>query len=221
MNNLVIPIQSDLFGGTVINPSKRKQKHQMPSLVDDIFETPDDDVYYPIIDKVKLLGQQPPELDVFAMHDRGDGKTNSKCIYYLTEEYDSLSNDWLLPDGKVPASVWINDIHSKHEECMIQAVNQYNKFGFTMVYFLPSNTRRTKYWHKLIEPYRFGGNPEFKRIRKHIHNFPFWKTVRFLKDGKPTVNTDPTSDNFNRPQTSRNGYEVLVWCKRKSTISFK
>lgn len=215
------PIQSDLFGGTVVN-TKRTPKHKTPSLVDDLFETPDDEVYYPIINKVRLLGEEPPELDVFAMHDRGDGKTNSKCIYYLTEEYDSLSNDWLIqPSQRIPASVWVNDKHSKHKLCVQKAVEQYGKYGFTIVYIMPSNTRRTEYWRKHIEPYRFGGDPEFRDIPKHIHNFPFYYntgTIRFVKDGKPTVNEDPTSPNFGKPQTSRNSYEVLVWTKIKSTI---
>lgn len=211
------PIQSDLFGGTVVN-TKRTPKHKTPSLLDDIFETPDD-LYYSIISDVRMLGEEPPELDVFAMHDRGDGKTNSKCIYYLTEEYDSLSNDWLIPDTmRVPSSVWINDLHSRHEDCMVQAISQYEKYGFTMVYLIPSNTRRTRYWKRLVEPYRFGGNPKYRDIPKHIHNFPFDGTITFLKNGKPTVNEDPTSDNFGKPQTSRNSYEVLVWTKIKSTI---
>ena len=219
VDDSIVPIQSDLFGGVVEPKQKILQKHETPSLIDDLFETPDDEVYYPIINKVKLLGQEPPELDVFAMHDRGDGKTNSKCVYYLTEEYDSLSNDWLIPNTmKVPSSVWVNDLHSNHEQCIIQTVSQYDKFGFTIVYILPANTRRTGYWHKYIEPFRFGGDPEFRDTPKHIHNFPFYHntgTIRFLKDGKLTVNEKVTSEDFGKPQSSRNAYEVLVWIKKK------
>ena len=215
----IIPIQSDLFGGVVNNPTKRKQKHQMPSLIDHMFELPDD-LYYLIISKVRLLKQDPPELDVFASNDRGDGKTDSKCIYYLTKEYDSLKNDWLIqPSQRVPTSVYVNDPHEDHESAIEQTVRQYKKYGFTIVMILPSNTRRTIYWEKHIEPFRFGGDPSYKKVRKHIHNFPFKGSIRFLKKGIPSVNEDTKSPNYNKPQSSRNAYEVLVWCKRKSTIS--
>ena len=220
VNDSFVPIQSDLFGGVVETIQKRKQKHQMPSLVDDMFETPNDELYYPIIDKVKLLGQEPPELDAFASDDRGDGKTDSKCIYYLTEQYDSLNNDWLIqPSQKIPASVWVNDPHSMHKESIEQASKQYKKYGFTIVMILPSNTRRTTYWDEFIEPFRFGGDPKYKRIRKHIHNFPWKGTITFLKDGKPTVNTLMESKTFGMIQSSRNAYEVLVWVKVKSKFS--
>ena len=215
----IIPIQSDLFGGVVNNPSKRRQKHQMPSLIDDMFESPDE-LYYPIIDKVKLLGQEPPELDAFASDDRGDGKTDSKCIYYLTEQYDSLNNDWLIqPSQKIPVSVWVNDPHSMHKESIEQASRQYKKYGFTIVMILPSNTRRTTYWDEFIEPFRFGGDPKYKRVRKHIHNFPWKGTITFLKDGKPTINTLKGSKTFGMIQSSRNAYEVLVWVKQKSKFA--
>ena len=215
----IIPIQSDLFGGVVETITKRKQKHQTPSLIDHMFELPDD-IYYDIVSKARLLKQEAPELDVFASNDRGDGKTDSKCIYYLTEQYDSLNNDWLIqPSQKIPTSVWINDPHEDHESAIIQAKKQYKKYGFTMVMILPSNTRRTDYWEKHIEPFRFGGDPIYKKIRKHIHNFPWNGSVRFLKKGKPTVNEDPTSPNYGKPQSSRNAYEVLVWMKVKSKFS--
>ena len=209
-------VQLDLSCKIVEEKKSRTAKHKTPSLVDDVFESPDDEVYYPIISKVRQLGELPPELDVFAMADRGDGKTNSKCIYYLTEQYDSLANDWLIPGTmRVPTSVWVNDLHSNHKGCVEQASRQYDKYGFTIVYIIPSNTRRTVYWDMLIEPYRFGGDPKYKDIPKHIHNFPFNGSIRFLKGGKPTVNEDPTSDNYGKPQSSRNSYEVLVWCHKK------
>ena len=213
----VEPIQSDLFGGTVINQCKRKQKHQTPSLIDHMFELPDD-IYYQIISKVKLYKQEPPELDVFASDDRGDGQSDSKCTYHLTEQYDSLENDWLIqPSQRIPSSVYVNDTHEDHESAMIQLASQYKKYGFTIVMIIPSNTRRTDYWERYIEPFRFDGDPIYKKTRKYIHNFPLNGSIRFLKKGKPTVNEDPTSPNYNKPQSSRNAYEVLVWCKRKST----
>ena len=182
-----------------------------------MFELPDE-LYYDMISKVRLLKQEPPELDVFASDDRGDGKTDSKCVHYLTEAYDSLKNDWLIqPSQRIPTSVYINDPHEDHESAIVQAVRQYKKYGFTMVMILPSNTRRTIYWEKYIEPFRFGGDPSFKKVKKHIHNFPFKGSIRFLKKGKPSINEDPTSPNYSKPQSSRNAYEVLVWCKRKST----
>ena len=219
VDDSVVPIQSDLFGGVVQTITKRRQKHQTPSLIDHMFELPDD-IYYDIISKVRLLKQEAPELDVFASDDRGDGKTDSKCIYYLTESYDSLNNDWVIqPSQKIPASVYINDPHEDHETAIIQAVMQYKKYGFTMVMILPSNTRGTIYWEKYVEPFRFGGDPSYRNTRKHIHNFPVKGSIRFLKKGLPSVNEDITSPNYNKPQSSRNRYEVLVWCKRKSTIS--
>ncbi len=196
-------------------------KHELPSLVDDEFETPDE-LFYWCMDKVKLVGEEVCELDVFAMKDRGDGKSNSKCIEYLTIEDNALECDWLVKEKirgtettRVPKSVWVNDLHSNHVECLIQLVKQHKKYGFTVVAIMPSNTRRPKYWDQYIEPYRFGGDPKYKNIKKHIYNFPVSTgAIRFLRKGLPSVNEKKESKSFGKPQTSRNSYEVLIWKKR-------
>lgn len=180
----------------VDDTSGKAPRHTYPSSTDDEFETPDD-LFYDIVDKVRKLGEDAPELDPFT-----NGK-NSKCIYSKTIDDDVYNNDLLLPGDKVPSGIWSNHPHTLHKESVELMHNQHKKFGFTIIMIIPSNTRRTKYWNEFIEPYRIGGDPEFQGTRKHIINWPIKGTIRFLQDGKPSK------------ESSRNAYEVLVWMKKK------
>lgn len=166
----------------------KEMRHKKPSLVDDEFETPWDD-YYDIIKFAKLA----PELDVFATHQ------NSKCTYELTKEEDAFVTDWLLPDQKIPTTVWMNDIHSDHPRCLWRGEQQYQKYNFNIVAIIPANVMRTDYYHDIIRPNRY----TLENQAGHIHLEEYWKSIRFLKNGKPTKDS------------SRNAYMILIWRSKK------
>lgn len=182
---------------------KKAPRHTRPSSTDNEFETPED-LFYDIVSSVVSMGESAPELDPFTSVDKS-GRTNSKCIYSLTIDDDVFNNDLLLPSGKIPSGIWSNHPHTHHEETIELMHDQHQKYGFTIIMIIPSNTRRTKYWTKFIEPYRVGGDPKYKSIPNHIYNWPILGTIRFLQNGKPSKDT------------SRNAYEVLVWMKKKKS----
>lgn len=181
---------------------KKAPRHMAPSSTDNEFETPENIYYDECVAPAVSLGESAPELDPFTSIDK-NGRINSKCIYNLTIDDDVYNNDLLLPDGKVPSGIWSNHPHTLHEETVELMHEQHKKFGFTIIMIIPSNTRRTKYWTKYIEPYRYGGNPKYNHIKNHIRNWPIPGTIRFLQNGVPSKDT------------SRNAYEVLVWCQKK------
>jgi hypothetical protein len=178
--------------------SKKAPRHMKPSSTDNEFETPED-LFYDIVSRVTSLGESPPELDPFT------NGSNSKCIHHLTIKDDVYNNDLLLPGDKVPTGIWSNHPHTLHKESIELMHHQHKKFGFTITMIIPSNCRRTKYWHEFIEPFRVGGDPVFKDTKNHIYNWPIKGSIRFLQDGKPSKDS------------SRNSYEVLVWMKKKKS----
>lgn len=170
----------------------KELRHKSPSITDDEFETPWDD-YYDIIHFVKTA----PLLDVFATHQ------NSKCTWELTKTENAFTTDWLLPDGTV-GDVWVNHPHSDHPRALWRAENQYRKFNMNITMIIPTNVGRTHYWHDIIEPNRF----KRYNLNGHIDLELYWKTIRFLKDGKPSKDS------------SRNAYFILVW-RKKGTNAIK
>ncbi len=188
-------------GLVAVDNTKKLARHMYPSSTEFEFETPEE-LFYKIVADVVSLGESAPELDPFTSID-SNGRTNSKCVNSLTIHDDVYNNDLLLPDGKVPSGIWSNHAHTLHRETIELMSNQHKKFGFTIIMIIPSNCRRTKYWNEFIEPFRFGGDPQFIQVKKHIRNWPIPGTIRFLQNGKPSKDS------------SRNAYEVLVWCQKK------
>ena len=182
-------------------------KHKTPSSKNNEFETPKE-IYNDIMNKinnlhfVKLSNIIKPELDPFTNSNRGDGKSNSKCKNYFTLDNDAFVVDWVVK-GK-PVDIWVNHPHQPsgtHERVIEKIVEQYEKWNVNIVMIIPSNCRRTKYWHKYIEPHIFRDLliPDKK---KFIYNFPYHKTIRFNESGKPSSDT------------SRNAYEIVFWVKQ-------
>lgn len=186
---------------------KKSPRHMKPSSTDDEFETPED-LYYDIVKKAVSLGEDAPELDPFT------NGSNSKCVNYLTIKDDVYNVDPVIMEisrgistARIPTGLWSNHPHTLHEES-VELMNDLNKrYGYTIIMIIPSNCRRTKYWHKFIEPFRVGGDPVFKGTRNHIYNWPIKGSIRFLQNGKPSKDS------------SRNSYEVLVWMKKKKSKS--
>ena len=144
--------------------------HFKPSRIDDEYETPPE--------LVELLCEKfnvQPKLDVAATDE------NHKFDVYFTKEDNAIIQDWKL-------DAWCNHPHTLHKEFVEKAYQEWQKNNITVMMIIPSNTGRTRYWHKFIEPYA-----EYKMIKGNI---------RFLKDGIPTKDA------------ARNGYVCVIWRKR-------
>jgi hypothetical protein len=172
---------------------------------DDELETPEDDFLYIVGFVKKHLDIGPPDLDCFAT------QQNSKCIDCLTKEADAFHSDWLRSDGKKPRCWWLNGPHSLHPEYIKRLHEQFKEFKIPAIIIIPSRTRRTKYWKRMIEHFRFGSSPEFKDVQKFIHNWPYTKNISFLKNGKPVTTRD------GKISHAGNAYEILVFDPRLVT----
>lgn len=143
------------------------QIHFKPSSKDDEYETPPELVKY-LCEKYNIH----PKIDVAA------DEKNKKFEKYFTKKQDALLQEWR-------ETVWCNHPHSKHKEFVQKAYEQWRKHNITILMIIPSNTGRTKYWHKWIEPYA-----TYKMIPGNI---------KFLKNGIPTKDA------------TRNGYVCVIW----------
>lgn len=187
---------------------KKIPKHKTPSSKNNEFETPSN-VFNDIVNRinhlhfVKMTHQIYPQLDPFTSIDRGDGKSNSKCRYSFTQETDAFSVEWYV-NGIGIVDVWVNHPHQPtgtHESVIAKIDEQYRKWNMNIIMIIPSNCRRTTYWHRYIEPYIFRDLPRPTSTR-FIYNFPYDKTIRFYENGKPSNDT------------ARNAYEIVFWVKQ-------
>lgn len=114
--------------------------------------------------------------------------TNTKCKYYLPKPF-GLTSDWLAPRKK-KVDVWINPPHTLTEEFVRMAYLQWIRFNINIMMIIPATALCSKYAMECIE-----GNAEYHPILR--------SKTRFLVRGKQADNT------------SRNGYFVVLWYKRK------
>jgi len=145
----------------------------------DEWETPDE-LYQHLCEKYNIH----PEYDVAAI----DG--NSKCMYLIDKEQDSFVKEWgIQSDIQFPnkADVWCNPPHSKNEEFVKRAYDQWVKHNINIMMILPANALCTNYAENWIEPFA-----EYHPINRSL--------CKFLYHGK-------TKD------SSRNGYFVVIWRK--------
>ena len=140
------------------------------SLSDD-WETPDE-LYQHLCEKYSIY----PELD---MASDGD---NSKCSFFSA---DALNKDWLFKKDRV--DVWCNPPHSKNEEFVRRAYDQWVEHNINIMMILPANALCTNYAEMVIHPYA-----EYHPINR--------KFCKFLYKGK-------------KKDSSRNGYFVVIWRK--------
>jgi len=143
---------------------------------EDEYETPQE-----LYEKLCQKYQINPLLDAAA------NANNTKCQFFLG---DALHTQWTLGD-KYPeiVDVWCNPPHSRTEEFVKRADNQWQKYNINIIMIIPANTMSSNFWHECIE-----GITEYHAIKGR---------PTFLKNGKPTK--------FN----SRNAYVCVIWRKRK------
>lgn len=134
---------------------------------DDQYETPKE-LYESLCKKYNLS----PKLDVAA------NLKNKKCVFYLT---DALHENWALDS-------WCNPPHSKTEDFVKRADNQWLDQNINILMIVPANSICTHYFDSIFEM----GHAEYHRISGR---------PQFLRDGKLSKNS------------SRNSYFVVIWRK--------
>ncbi|UVF62466.1 DNA adenine methyltransferase [Nitrososphaeria virus YSH_922147] len=154
---------------TVLHQRKRSE-----ASLSDEYETPKE-----------LLNYLQVTYDFYYLLDVASTKENFKGIERLT---DGLVEDWILNSNPLYTDVWCNPPHSKNEQFVRKAFEQWQKHNINIMMLLPCNTQSSKYWHECIE-----GVAEYHPIKGRI---------RFLVDGKPSKHL------------SRNAYCVVIWRKK-------
>ena len=167
-------------------------------------ETPDLDVYYPIINKVKKLGIDPPELDVFA------SVKNSKCLEFISKEQDAFVTEFLLPSGDPPKTIWSNAPHDIYRLALPRIHQQYLKYDFNAVVLIPTTNMRTNYWNDIVEPNRIEVNP-----KGYCFYYPYKGTIYFELDHQRL------RDKKDKYSHSHNGYNILLFVKKNKIKDFK
>ena len=127
-----------------------------------------------------------PELDVAANSD------NTKCDRWIE---DAMYQPWTLWEQLgtlyyrtteiVP--VWCNPPHTKTEEFVRRAYDQWKIHNMDIMMIIPTNTMSSNFWHDCIEDIA-----EYHAIKSRI---------RFYQNGKPS------------PNCSRNAYVCVIWKK--------
>jgi len=92
--------------------------------------------------------------------------------------------DWNVYDETI---VWCNPPHSKNEEFVRKAYNEWAKHNITIMMILPANALCTNYAENWIEPFA-----EYHPINRRF--------CKFLYHGE-------------KKDSSRNGYFVVIWRK--------
>ena len=143
----------------------------------DEWETPDV-LYQHLCEKYNIY----PEIDVAASFE------NKKCECFLSEHENALEVDWKDNYfGKEIIDVWCNPPHSKNEEFVKKAYNEWVTQNITIMMILPANALCTNYAENWIEPFA-----EYHPINRSF--------CKFLYHGK-------------EKDSSRNGYFVIIWRK--------
>lgn len=169
----------------------------------DRLETPEDN-YYNIVTRIRQLGLDAPELDVFASTD------NAKCIDHISKETDAMVTDFLLPDGRVPKTIWCNAPHSFYFKALPRVYEQYLKHDFNAVVLIPTTNSRAEYWQKIVEPNRIEVSP-----KGFCFYYPLRGTIYFELDHLPLL------DNNGRKSHAHNAYFVLLFIKKSKVNRFK
>ncbi len=149
---------------------------------EDEYETPPE-LYLKLCETYKIY----PSLDVTA------NKENTKCKFFLT---DGLAKEWVIPytypkrtDMKYKTvDVWGNFPHSKQEQFVKRADQQWKKHNMNIMIIVPANSICAKYFDEIFD------NPFVKYFR-------ISKRIIFYRNGKPSK------------FPSRNGYFVVIWQK--------
>jgi len=166
-------------------------------------ETPED-VYYSIVDTLSQLGIDPPELDVFA------SAKNSRCIDHISKEQDAMITEFVLPNGKVPKSIFANAPHADYKSFLMRIYEQYQKHNFNAIILIPTTNMRTSYWQDIVEPNRIEVNP-----KGFAFYYPLRGAIYFELD------KEQLKDKYGKKQHAHNAYNVLLLINKNKVKDFK
>ena len=166
-------------------------------------ETPED-VYYSIVDTLSQLGIDPPELDVFA------SANNSRCIEHISKEQHAMITEFVLPNGKVPKSIWSNAPHNDYKSFLMRIYEQYQKHSFNAIILIPTTNMRTSYWQDIVEPNRIDVNPN-----GFAFYYPLRGAIYFELD------KEQLKDKYGKKQHAHNAYNVLLFINKNKVKDFK
>ena len=194
-----------LLDGLLKSDQKESQKSKANRL-----ETPPNN-YYDIVNIIKRLGIDPPELDVFASN------SNSKCINFIDEKQDAYSTEFLIIEKqrgievtRVPLTIFSNAPHNDYKRALIRIHQQYLKHDFNAISLIPTVNMRTNYWHKIVEPNRIEVNP-----KGYCFYFPLKGTIYFELDH------NALRDKNGRISHSQDAYNILLFVKKSKLKDFK
>lgn len=188
-----------------VDNTKPTPRHKQRSSIDDHYNTPDD-LFYALIDHYDII----PELDPFTETwiENDTIKSNSKCIYSLTEEDNAFESEWLLPDGKRPTGVWINDPHSLHKETLVKCLEQWRKHDLDILFIIPANTCRPSYWYENVQKYLNHG--------LIVEPLIDWSKPEDKRNGYINFQKGTEKTKYN----SRNGYLIIRYYSKKQWTRF-
>lgn len=186
-----------------VDDSKATPRHKQRSSLDDHYNTPDD-LYYALIDHYDITPELDPFTEVWTVNNVT--KSNSKCIYYFTEEDNAFEQEWLLPDGKRPTGVWINNPHSLHKETLEKCLEQWRKHDLDILFIIPANTCRPNYWYEYVQQY----------LNKGLIIEPLIDYSKTKKSGYINFQKGDKGTKYN----SRNGYLIIRYYSKKSWTRF-
>ncbi len=188
----------------------KSDQHESQESKANRLETPED-IFYKVIEIIKPLGIEPPELDVFASSE------NSKCVHHISKESNAFEKDFTISESnrglttiRVPISIWANAPHDVYKLALPRIHDQYIKHDFNAIILIPTNNMRTNYWHDIVEPNRIDVNAE-----GYCFYFPLKGTIYFELDGNPML------DDKGRKVHAQNGYNVLLFVKKTKLKEFK
>jgi len=151
------------------------QKIQSKNILfdEDSFETPSW-----IYEELKEKYQIHPQLDVAATGE------NSLCFEFL---HDAIHQEWIVSYLK-DVDVWCNPPHSKIEQFVKKADEQWGKYGMNIMMLIPANAVCAHYFDKIF-------------LQERATYYRISGRIRFGEEG------------YASRFPSRNSYFVVIWRK--------
>lgn len=157
-------------------------------------------------------------LDACSLH------SNAKCRRYYTQHglferaadkqppYFALDNHFDGFTGPWHGRVWCNPPFSELWQWVAKVWAECALGNPELVDFLSPATRcEQDGWQRLIEPYRDGKGVLVPGWR--LDTTFLGGRAHFLKDGRPIVNEDPTSENYGKKSSPKFGCVMLTWTR--------
>lgn len=174
------------------------------------FETPLQQVYNKLLVMSKRLGIPSPELDVFA------SSANTKCFDYIDKEMNAYVTEFILPNGRIPKTIYSNAMHKEQEQAVRRIYQQYQKYDFNVLQIIPAINSRSQYFGELIEPNRVECSDD-----GFIFYTPFPKVIYFEIDQEPVYTKSKKPPYTLSKVHDQSGYLIVFWSSKTNLKDFK